>query len=100
LGGGVPGEPALARGMAVAAFVVLPVEVAVGGLGRLDPSVRLGALAVAILSTALPLSLEFEALKRLTARTYGILVTMEPAVAALVGAVLLGQAMGLQGLLA
>jgi inner membrane transporter RhtA len=100
LGRVLPGSSGLALGMAVAALVVLPVEVAVGGLGRLDPSVLLGALAVAILSTALPLSLEFEALKRLTARTYGILVTLEPAVAALVGAVLLGQAMGLQGLLA
>ena len=51
-------------------------------------------------STALPLSLEFEALKRMTARAYGILVTLEPVAAALVGALLLGQAMGLQGVLA
>jgi inner membrane transporter RhtA len=79
---------------------VLPVELVVGGLGGLDLGLLGGALAVAILSTALPLSLEFEALKRMTARTYGILVTLEPVVAAMVGALLLGQAMGLQGLLA
>jgi inner membrane transporter RhtA len=48
----------------------------------------------------LPLSLEFEALRRMTARSYGILVTLEPVVAALVGALLLGQAMGLAGVLA
>ena len=36
-----------------------------------------GALVVAVLSTALPLSLEFEALKRMTARAYGVMVTLE-----------------------
>ena len=100
VGRALPGHSGLAIGMAVAALVVLPVEVAVGGLSGLDLGLLGATLAVAILSTALPLSLEFEALKRMTARAYGILVTMEPAVAALVGAVLLGQAIGLQGLLA
>jgi len=96
----LPGHSGLAIGMAVAALVVLPVEVVVGGLGNLDPGLLVAALGVAIFSTALPLSLEFEALKRMTARSYGILVTLEPVVAALVGAVLLGQAIGLQGILA
>jgi inner membrane transporter RhtA len=100
IGGSMPGTSGLAIGMAVAALVVLPVEMAVGGLGGLDPGLLAGALAVAILSTTVPLSLEFEALKRMTARTYGILVTLEPVVAAMVGAILLGQAMGPQGMLA
>ena len=84
----------------MAALVVLPVEVVVGGLGGLDLGLLVAALAVAIFSTALPLSLEFEALKRMTARSYGILVTLEPVVASIVGALLLGQAIGLQGILA
>jgi inner membrane transporter RhtA len=96
----LPGNTGLAIGMAVAALVVLPVEVADGGLGGLDPGLLIGALAVAILSTAMPLTLEFEALKRMTARTYGILVTLEPVTAAIVGALLLGQAMGVEGALA
>ncbi len=100
IGGALPGSSGLAIGMAVAALVVLPVEVVVGGLGGLDLRLLLAALAVAVLSTSLPLSLEFEALRRLTARTYAILVTLEPAVAAMVGAVLLGQAMMPQGLVA
>ena len=100
IGRAMPGHSGLAIGMAVAALVVLPVEIVVGGLGNLDPALLVAALAVAIFSTALPLSLEFEALKRMTARSYGILVTMEPVVAALVGAVLLGQAIGLPGILA
>ena len=100
IGRTLPGSSGLAIAMAVAALVVLPVELAVGGLGSLDLRLLAGALAVATLSTAVPLSLEFEALKRMTARAYGIVVTLEPAVAAMVGAILLGQAMGLQGLLA
>jgi inner membrane transporter RhtA len=100
IGRALPGSSGLAIGMAVAALVVLPVEVVVGGLGNLDLGLLVGALAVAILSTALPLTLEFEALKRMTARTYGILVTLEPVVASMVGALLLGQALGVQGLLA
>jgi inner membrane transporter RhtA len=100
IGRALPGNSGLAIAMVVAALVVLPVEVVAGGLGNLDPGLLARALAVAILSTALPWSLEFEALKRLSARSYGILVTLEPAVAALVGVLLLGQAMGVQGVLA
>jgi inner membrane transporter RhtA len=96
----LPGHSGLAIGMALAALVVLPVELAVGGLGGLDLGLLAAALAVATLSTALPLSLEFEALRRMTARTYGILVTLEPVAAAIVGAILLGQAMGPEGMLA
>ncbi len=55
---------------------------------------------MAILSTALPLSLEFEALRRMTARAYGVMVTLEPVVAALVGAIVLGQALPAAALLA
>jgi inner membrane transporter RhtA len=100
IGRELPGHSGLAIAMVVAAIVVLPVELAVDSLGGLDLGLLAGALAVAILSTAVPLSLEFEALKRMTARTYGILVTLEPAVAATVGAVLLSQVMGTQALLA
>ena len=100
IGRALPGNSGLAIGMAVAALVVLPVEVVVGGLGGLDLGLLGAALAVAILSTAVPLSLEFEALQRMTARSYGILVTLEPVVAAVVGALLLSQAMGPTGVLA
>jgi inner membrane transporter RhtA len=87
------GGAGLALSMAVASLFTLPFGLAAGGLERLNPGLLAGALAVAILSTALPLSLEFEALKRMTARAYGIIVTLEPVVAALVGAVVLRQAL-------
>jgi inner membrane transporter RhtA len=100
LGRALPGTSGLAIGMAVAAVVVLPVELIAGGLGALDVGLVAAALGVAVLSTALPLSLEFAALQRMSARSYGILVTLEPVVAAIVGAVLLHQAMSVQGVLA
>jgi inner membrane transporter RhtA len=87
------GGAGLALAMAVASLFTLPFALVAGGLERLDPALLGGALAVAILSTALPLSLEFEALRRMTARAYGVVVTLEPVVAALVGAIVLGQAL-------
>ena len=94
------GGAGLALAMLVAAVFTLPFGLAAGGLERLDPALLAGALAVAILSTALPLSLEFEALRRMTARAYGVVVTLEPVAAALVGAVVLGQALPSNALLA
>ena len=87
----VTGHAGLALAMLVGAVFALPFELVVGGLSRLDAAILAGAAVVAVLSTALPLSLEFEALKRLSARTYGIVMAMEPVAAAVAGAVLLSQ---------
>jgi inner membrane transporter RhtA len=97
---GAVGSAGLAVAMLVAALFTVPFEIAAGGLGHLDPALLAGALAVGVLSTALPLSLEFEALTRMSARAYGIIVTLEPVLAGLVGAVVLGQALPPTGLLA
>jgi len=94
------GGAGLALAMLVAGLFTLPFVLGAGGLVRLDLGLLAGALAVAILSTALPLSLEFEALRRMTARAYGVMVTLEPVVAALVGAMILGQALPSNALLA
>ena len=98
--GSAVGGGGLALAMLAASLFTLPFELAAGGLGRLDVGVLAGALAVAILSTALPLTLEFEALRRMSARAYGVTVTLEPVVAALVGASVLGQALPQNALLA
>jgi len=87
------GNSGLALAMVVAGLLTLPFGLTAGGLERLDLGLFAGALVVAILSTTLPLSLEFEALKRMTARAYGIIVTLEPVVAAVVGAIVLSQAL-------
>jgi len=87
----VTGHAGLALAMLAGAAFALPFELAIGGLDRLDVAVLAGAVVVAVLSTALPLSLEFEALKRVSARTYGIVMAVEPVAAAVAGAVLLSQ---------
>jgi inner membrane transporter RhtA len=94
------GVTGLALGMTVAALLLLPVGVASGELAHVDAKLLLAAFAIALLSQAIPLSLEFVALKRLSPRAYGVLVTLEPAVAVMVGAIVLGQPVGPRTLLA
>lgn len=85
----MPGGVAVAVGMAIATVTVLPVSAASGGLGRLTPGMFAAGVGVALLSSALPYTLEMIALKALPARTFGILMSLEPAVAALAGLVFL-----------
>lgn len=94
------GNDGLVLGMTIAAVLMLPVISRVPLDKLLDPTVLLIGLSVGLLSTAIPFTLEFEALKRLSAATYGILVSTEPAVAAVVGAVLLNERIGLRGVCA
>lgn len=100
IGKRIPGNEGLAIGMSVAAIIMLPVAIPISGELVLNPLVLLAVLGVALLSTAIPLTLEFQALKRLSSRSYGILISLEPGVAALVGAILLGELIGLKGLIA
>jgi inner membrane transporter RhtA len=51
---------------------------------------------IALLSTIIPYTLELETLRRIPARVFGIWMSLEPAVAALIGLVMLGQALGLR----
>lgn len=91
MSGHVPGTRGLAAGMAVGALCVLPFGVASGGAELLDPRVLALGLGVALLSSVLPYSAELAALRRLPARVFAVLLSLEPAVAALVGALLLGE---------
>ncbi len=96
----VSGHDGLAIGMAIAAITMLPLAAPVVTDLISDPLVLLAGFGVALLSTTIPFTLEFEALKRMSKRTYGVLVSVEPAVAALVGALLLGERIGIQGMIA
>ena len=78
-------------GLLVAALVVVPVGVAHAGAALLSPSVLLVGVAVAAISSALPISLEMMALKRLPKEAFGIMISMEPAVAAVLAMALLGE---------
>ncbi len=77
-----------------------PVGVAAGHAALLRPAVLLTGLAIGLLSSIIPYSLELEALRRIPARVFGIWMSLEPAVAALVGLVILGQALAVREWLA
>jgi inner membrane transporter RhtA len=95
-----PGGSGLALAMAVGALVVLPAGVIEGGSALVEPDLLASAFVVALASSVLPYSLELEALRRLPAAVFGVLMSLEPAVAALAGFVVLGQDLGARELLA
>jgi inner membrane transporter RhtA len=89
----------LALAMAVASVIVLPVGIGEGGAHLLEPrSLALGA-AVGILSSAIPYSFELEALRRIAPPVFGVLMSLEPAMAATAGLIVLGQSLGLRSIL-
>ena len=80
--------------MCIAALVALPFGVADGGGHLIElRSLALGA-AVGMLSSAIPYSFEQEALRRIAPSVFGVLMSLEPAVAAVVGLIILGQSLG------
>ena len=81
-------------------MVITPLGVAAGGTTLLRPGIVLTGLGIGLLSSIIPYSLELEALRRIPARVFGIWMSLEPAVAALVGLVLLGQALAVREWLA
>jgi inner membrane transporter RhtA len=89
--GRVHGGQAVSLGMLTAALVVAPFGVTEAGSALLAPGVLAVGLAVAVLSSALPYSLEMVALRRLDRKSFGVLMSLEPAVAACAGLVLLGE---------
>lgn len=89
--GGDHGPGTVAVGSLIAALIFCPIGVAYNGMALFDPAILPIALAVAILSTALPYSLEMVALTRLPARTFGTLMSLEPALAAISGLVFLNE---------
>ena len=86
-----PGGSGLALAMIVAAAVLLPVGVGDAGADLLVPWILAAGAAVAILSSAIPYSLELEALRRMPPGVFGVLMSLEPAVAALAGFVVLDE---------
>ncbi len=83
------GAQTVALGSVISAFLIVPIGLIDRGPGLLSGSILLPASAVAILSTVLPYTLEMFALTRLPARTFGVLMSIEPAFGALIGSVYL-----------
>jgi len=93
LGRHTTGGNGLALGMAAAAIVAVPFGVAESGAALIEPWVVFAGLGVALLSSVVPYSVELEALRKMPPRVFGILMSLEPAMAALVGLVVLGEAL-------
>ena len=96
----LPDSDGLAIGMIIASLFIFPFALSnipaafenIGIMGNL--------IALAILSTTIPFYLEFSALKKLTPQAYGVLITLEPAAAAFIGMIALGDILGIEGLIA
>jgi inner membrane transporter RhtA len=83
----------LALGMVVAALVAVPVGVADSGTALIQPWVLFAGLGVAVLSSVIPYTVDLEALRRIPPRVFGILMSLEPAMAALIGFVVLQESL-------
>ena len=99
-GAAFPGGSGLAIAMAVGALIVLPAGVIQANGALLQPDLLGSALVVALLSSVIPYSLELEALRRLPESVFGVLMSIDPAIAALVGFVVLHQDLGPREVLA
>lgn len=89
--GRLQGASASTWGLLIAAVITVPVGIFDAGPQLLDPAVLPFGLGVAVFSSALPYTLEMIALRRLSTKTFGTLMSFEPAIAAVAGVVLLSE---------
>jgi inner membrane transporter RhtA len=89
-----PGSAGLAIAMVIAAVLVSPPALIAGGRAMFRPAVLGIGAAIGMLSSVIPYRLELESLRRMPTRLFGVWMSLEPAVAALIGLVLLGQRLG------
>nr|WP_260407926.1 EamA family transporter [Planomonospora venezuelensis] len=91
-----PGTGGVSFAMVVACLLVAPIGIGAGGSDLLHPELLLIGLGVGLLSSAIPYAIELEALRRMSKRVFGILMSLEPAMAALVGLVVLGEVLNVR----
>src|SRR6185312_11992097 len=94
------GGTGLSLAMAVGAVALLPVGIAGAGSALLNPQLLLLGAGVALLSSVVPYSLEMAALRRISTSAFGVLMSLEPAIAALVGWLVLREALELRAIIA
>ena len=85
----LPGGAAVSAGMMVAAITAVPIAVAMGGFTHMTVRPFVAGIGVALLSSAIPYTLEMIGLRAIPARTFGILMSVEPALAAFAGLIFL-----------
>jgi len=85
------GSSGLAIASLVGAVLVLPVGVSTGGTAMLQPELIAIGIVIGLMSSVIPYTFELEALRRMPAQPFGILMSLEPAAAALAGLVVVGE---------
>jgi inner membrane transporter RhtA len=93
VGAHTTGGGGLAIAMAIGGVLVAPFGIASAGTDLLNPVALAAGFGVALLSSVVPYSVELEALRRIPPRIFGVLMSLEPAVGALCGLVVLGQSL-------
>ena len=96
----IAGPDGLALALTIGGLALAPFGIAGAGAKLLDWRNLATGVVVAILSSAIPFSLEYAALRRLSSRLFGILMSLEPAMGAAAGFVFLGQRLALRDLVA
>ena len=99
-GSAFPGGTGLVIALCVGTVVLAPFGIAGAGYSLLDPKLLLAGFGVAMLSSAIPFFLDLEALRKIPARIFGVLMSLEPAVAALAGLVVLGERLEMRAVVA
>jgi inner membrane transporter RhtA len=90
----LPGVDGLAVALVVAALLVLPFGAKQADAVVAEPSLLAGVALVALLSTIIPYGLEMTALRRIPTRVFGVLMSLQPAAAAVSGWLILDQVLG------
>lgn len=96
----LPGVDGLAVALVFSAVIVLPFGASEATAVIDEPSLLIGVTVVALMSTIIPYGLELTALRRLTTRVFGVLMSLQPVAASLAGLLILGQRLGVQELVA
>jgi inner membrane transporter RhtA len=100
VGRSFPGGIGLSLAMAIGGLALLPIGIADAGSALLNPSFLLVGAGVALLSSVIPYSLEIAALRRMAPSAFGVLMSLEPAIAALIGWLVLHETLELRAIVA
>ena len=95
-----PGGTGLSLAMIVGTAFLVPIGLVDGGAALLEPELLAAGAGVALLASAIPYTFELEALRRLPEGVFGIFMSMEPAIAALAGWIVLSQDLGVRDVVA
>lgn len=96
----IDGVALMAAALVIGTLGLLPLGVLSGDLTRLEPQFLVAGLGVAILSSAIPYTFELEALKKLPVRVFGVLMSLEPAIASILGFIILRETLELRAIVA